>query len=380
MVTHFLATSQRQPCEFSSGLNKDLFAMALRRSGGSTALDPSSDICPVCKSNRYLNPSLTFVINSECYHTMCTSCVDRLFSSGPAPCPVAGCHKTLRKRGFHSAFFADLGVEREVDVRRRVAAVFNRQQEDFVGLLEWNDYLEKVESLVFDIVNGTDKERRAAEETLKEYAQANKREIEESALAERELVEEGKRREEAEIDAARRRRIAAARQVQEEKDVVRKTRRELLDRLAGTDGDATQITRLAELKIRNSNERQSGDATEVGASGNAGFPIRGLKQKVHIVEKPYDAFGGLNLAPARYVLGDSYSNEWLDAAKNDTRHMVGGYSIKEYYARTLFEAFSGLGVFIEDEVTARDGAASGIATIAAAAAAGGSARNSDDVF
>jgi CDK-activating kinase assembly factor MAT1 len=83
--------------------------------------DSSSDICPVCKSSRYLNPNMQFKVNPECYHKMCESCVDRIFSHGPAPCPIAGCARTLRKAKFRTQTFEDLKVEREVDIRRRVA-------------------------------------------------------------------------------------------------------------------------------------------------------------------------------------------------------------------------------------------------------------------
>lgn len=81
------------------------------------------DICPVCKSSRYLNPNMRFLINPECYHQMCESCVDRIYSHGPAPCRIVGCGKTLRKNRFRKKTFEDIQVEREVDIRRRVAAV-----------------------------------------------------------------------------------------------------------------------------------------------------------------------------------------------------------------------------------------------------------------
>jgi CDK-activating kinase assembly factor MAT1 len=81
-------------------------------------------VCPVCKSSRYLNPDMRFLINPECYHKMCESCVDRIFSSGPAPCPVAGCHKTLRKNRFRKQTFEDINVEREVDIRKRVIHMY----------------------------------------------------------------------------------------------------------------------------------------------------------------------------------------------------------------------------------------------------------------
>lgn len=83
----------------------------------------TSGICPVCKSSRYLNPNMRFLVNPECYHKMCESCVDRIFSHGPAQCPVAGCKRTLRKHRFRKQTFEDIQVEREVDIRRRVAEV-----------------------------------------------------------------------------------------------------------------------------------------------------------------------------------------------------------------------------------------------------------------
>ena len=67
---------------------------------------------------------MRFLINPECYHKMCESCVDRIFSSGPANCPVAGCHKTLRKNRFRKQTFEDINVEREVDIRRRVMQMY----------------------------------------------------------------------------------------------------------------------------------------------------------------------------------------------------------------------------------------------------------------
>ena len=69
-----------------------------------------------------MNPNMKFLIN-ECYHKMCESCVDRLFNLGPAKCPVPNCPKVLRKAKFRKQTFEDIGVEREVDIRRRVAKV-----------------------------------------------------------------------------------------------------------------------------------------------------------------------------------------------------------------------------------------------------------------
>ena|ERR1700761_9484408 len=102
------------------------------------------DQCPVCKSDRYLNPKLRLLVSS-CYHKMCESCIDRLFTLGPAPCPI--CNKTLRKLAFTPQTFEDLAVEKELAVRRRIAREFSKKRGDFNDLREYNDYLEEVENI-----------------------------------------------------------------------------------------------------------------------------------------------------------------------------------------------------------------------------------------
>lgn len=117
----------------TSGELHGAFAALQLQAGGSSrvtganasssgTLDPREK-CPICHTGRYLRPDMTFMINPECYHKMCDSCVDRLFSHGPAPCPVKGCRKTLRKNKFRKPIFEDLSLEKEVDIRRMVAQV-----------------------------------------------------------------------------------------------------------------------------------------------------------------------------------------------------------------------------------------------------------------
>ncbi|EHL01076.1 putative RNA polymerase II transcription factor B subunit 3 [Glarea lozoyensis 74030] len=300
----------------------------------STALtdDPLNDICPVCKSNRYLNPTLQFLINPECYHKMCSTCVDRIFTSGPASCPVVGCGKTLRKKGFHKAFFADLKIERECDIRKRVGAVFNRREDEFESLSSWNDYLEMVEGLIFDLVEGTMKEKAKAEETLRAHRAANAKEIEDNKRAGLEAKDVELQREREEKEAVRQRRLAILREQEEDKLDVEKERREMLERLARGDGDANAITKHAQKVI-------------------------------------------LKKSSARRNLAES---NFADTAN-------GRYSMNEYYSRTMFEAFSGLGIFIGDQVVEKSlpAAPATIGTVGAAEAAGGRLRqemNTDDVF
>lgn len=86
-------------------------------SGRITAYTSPDDQCPQCKTDRFLNPRLKLLV-SPCYHKLCTSCIDRIWALGPAPCPECG--NVCRKSQFGQQTFQDLGVEREVDVRKRM--------------------------------------------------------------------------------------------------------------------------------------------------------------------------------------------------------------------------------------------------------------------
>ena len=88
------------------------------------------------------------------------------------------------------------------------------------------------------------------------------------------------------------------------------------------------------------------------------------------VDEPYDPYGGVVFQRGYYVLQDVYEHPWLDKARTDPQITAGGYDVNEYCARAMFEAFAGLGCFIEDEIAARDVAMdSKAATTAAAVAA-----------
>ncbi|KAL2112544.1 hypothetical protein VUR80DRAFT_7282 [Thermomyces stellatus] len=313
--------------------------------------NPAEDICPVCKTSRYLNRDLEFLINPDCYHPMCVNCANRIFREGPNQCPYAGCYKTLRRRGFRTPWFNDLSVEREVDIRRRVAAVFNKAEEDFETLADYNNYLEKVEDLTESLVNGGEEQRKAAERELMEWEAAHKAEIEANKKRRGELDEMARKRMQAEEAAARQRRLQALKEDEEERARESKLREEMITGLAtGESGNAADTVNKIMLKRRGQAKAQAatGGFADVPAPS---LSIRGLKEKKVEEDPSYDPFGGLDLTPKRYEapLEKDYHNEWLDAARTKNEFRVGGYAVQEYISRVMYEAFSGLGVFIEDE-------------------------------
>lgn len=353
-------------------------AVSLRHAnGGGGTLGPTDDdeACPVCKTTRYFNKDMEFRINTECYHRMCKTCVERIFKDGPNQCPYAGCHKTLRLRGFKEAYFGDLAVEREVDIRRRVAAVFNKVEDDFDSLDSYNDYLYMVECLTDDLCNGTDAARARAEAQLADWEAKHKAEIERNRKLAKESDEARQKRVAAEQETARQRRLQDLREEADEKASAARFREEMLDSLQSADvGHATEAVNKIILKKRGQQNGPRGAALDAAS----GLSIRGLRDKKAAAaedsNKPYDPYGGLDLAPQRVDLAPDqlvqYSSEWLDAIRTKQDYTVGGYSPDEYLTRALFEAFSGLGVFVDEE---KD-------RLSKTATAGGGAMELDDPF
>ncbi|KAG9141557.1 hypothetical protein Leryth_025355 [Lithospermum erythrorhizon] len=45
---------------------------------------------------------------------------------------------------------------KEMSIRRRISSIFNKREEDFPSLKEYNDYLEEVEDMIVNLVEGID--------------------------------------------------------------------------------------------------------------------------------------------------------------------------------------------------------------------------------
>jgi CDK-activating kinase assembly factor MAT1 len=320
-----------------------------------------SESCPVCKSSKYLNSEFEFKVNPECYHKMCLSCVDRIFAHGPAQCPIPGCNRTLRKHRFRTQTFEDIRVEREVDIRKRVAQVFNKRQEDFEDLRAYNDYLNDVEDITFNLVEGIDVEdsndRLEAYRTKHADEIANNQHI---AQDENTSYEAHKKQDERQ---ARMRRKAALREKEDDRKAAAESKRDMLNRLATGNEDAATIAKegqQVQLKKRMDRhaaaerQRRLQAASENKANGSSNIVIKGLKsRKAPEPEAPIDPFGGLRIdGQSYYKVQDDYSWSVIQNPRSDKVVCAGGYDIMEQFGRrALCEAFAGLGVFVADETT-----------------------------
>lgn len=100
----------------------------------------------------------------------------------PAPRPPVGDAAPAHARTTHGMD----GLTKSLRARARVLAIFNKRQGDFETLKAYNDYLERVEELIFNLSEGVDVS--ATERVLAEYKRENATEI---AYMNARLKEEG---------------------------------------------------------------------------------------------------------------------------------------------------------------------------------------------
>ncbi|KAH6759369.1 cyclin-dependent activating kinase assembly factor-related / CDK-activating kinase assembly factor-like protein [Perilla frutescens var. frutescens] len=64
---------------------------------------------------------------------------------------------------------------KEMNIRKRIANIYNKREEDFPSLREYNDYLEEVEDMIINLVEGIDVP--AIEARIAEYQRENAEQI-----------------------------------------------------------------------------------------------------------------------------------------------------------------------------------------------------------
>lgn len=259
----------------------------------------------------------------------------------------------------------------------------NRREEEFDTKRAYDDFLEQREEIIANLVSRTDVAKTEAQ--LQKYATENMQSIRANQALEEQEASSFQARMTQEQEEARLRRQAARQEYENERREMQAGREDFLTRLAsGSTSDAAAIVReghkvlLKKSSARRSEEdriRQKQAALRGSENKRTGTPlttadtagttedtglVKGLRRvKTPEPEKPYDPFMGLVPEKRDYVtLQQSYPSTYLDRLRSNKAVSAGGYDLREYYSRTLMEAFAGLGCFIEDEISQRDAVSS----------------------
>ncbi|GAB1297523.1 CDK-activating kinase assembly factor MAT1 [Apodemus speciosus] len=166
-----------------------------------------------------------------CGHTLCESCVDLLFVRGAGNCPECG--TPLRKSNFRVQLFEDPTVDKEVEIRKKVLKIYNKREEDFPSLREYNDFLEEVEEIVFNLTNNVDLEN--TKKKMEIYQKENKDVIQKNKLKLTREQEELEEALEVERQESEQRRLFIQKEEELQQILKRKNKQAFLDELESSD-------------------------------------------------------------------------------------------------------------------------------------------------
>ncbi|KAG5634972.1 hypothetical protein H0H81_000172 [Sphagnurus paluster] len=308
-------------------------------SGRTSEYFSMDDQCPVCKSDRYLNPKLRLLVSS-CYHKMCESCIDRLFTLGPAPCPI--CNKVLRKLAFTPQTFEDLGVEKEVAIRRRIAKEFNKRREDFTDLRAYNDYLEEVEDITFNLIYEVDIPQTEAR--INAYRAQNAALIELNIQREEAYAQALKEQEEGDRREREMRAMELRREEEEEREEREKGRRDIIDKLETSDKDAAKVIAKSRANALKRSTARSTSTTVL--QSNAKLLRSRAAQSTAIPDAPHIPLQDDWYAyEDKYIIGNSGYHDFMSEAVRRDREGImraGGYRVEEAWERALRSAVGAL--------------------------------------
>ncbi|XP_071834611.1 CDK-activating kinase assembly factor MAT1-like [Apostichopus japonicus] len=290
--------------------------------------------CPRCKTTKYRNPSLKLLVN-VCGHSLCENCVELLFGRGSGACPQ--CNTALRRTQFRLQLFENPTVEREVDIRRRIMKDFNKQEEDFETLDDFNDYLEMVESIIFNLSNGIDVE--ATKKKVESYKRDNKDLIQRNKLRQSKdiLFINSILREERNEDEERRTELLFLEKKIENEKI--RNKESLLDELMASDAPADEV-----IASHQSNDvRITIGKVKVGSSfGETFLPAPQVQELTYeYICREINTFG-----PGAPMLEDLDSKGFTQHVRpSSPQSMAGGFTHVMACHRALQEALSGLFFF-----------------------------------
>ncbi|XP_010582465.1 PREDICTED: CDK-activating kinase assembly factor MAT1 isoform X2 [Haliaeetus leucocephalus] len=178
------------------------------------------------------------------YYFRCESCVELLFVRGAGNCQE--CDTPLRKSNFRVQLFEDPAVDKEVEIRKKVLKIYNKREDDFPSLSEYNDFLEEIEEIVFNLTNNVDLENTKRKMEL--YQKDNKEVIQKNKIKLTREQEELEEALEVERQENEQRRLLIQKEEQLQQMIKRKNKQALLDDLESSSLPASLL--LAQHKDR----------------------------------------------------------------------------------------------------------------------------------
>lgn len=240
-------------------------------------------------------------------------------------------------------------VEKEVDIRKRVLRDFNKKEEDFSTLQEYNDYLEEVETIIYNLTNNIDVV--ATNKRIEQYKKENKDLIlkNKSKIGREEMELEELLEEEKIQDQIRKRELVKLEEEEKKKKI--RDKEALIDELMFSNADAKNILETFTSNVQATKEevklvpavRATHFSTGIkfGRQRQQDFlPVPKIEEgPLYVYEAPRQPTDG----PVPPTWSDLEAKGYLNHVDCETdEHRAGGYRANISCLRALQEALAGL--------------------------------------
>lgn len=161
--------------------------------------------------------------------------------------------------------FEDSMVEKEVNIRKRILRDFNKREEDFFTLREYNDYLEEIETIIYNLANNidiieTNKKIEQYKKDNKEQIAKSKSKLGRSEYEIEEMIELEKQKEDEKRKEIAREEVETKRKKIREKEA-------LIDELTFSDANAKNIIESFTSAIQKKKEAKAAVKTTQFSTG-----------------------------------------------------------------------------------------------------------------
>ncbi|KAI9272582.1 CDK-activating kinase assembly factor MAT1-domain-containing protein [Sporodiniella umbellata] len=242
-----------------------------------------------------------------------------------------------------SQIFEDLAVEKEVRIRKRVAKVFNKRSEDFPSSRAYNDFLEMVEDMTFNLMNEVDVAETEAR--IAAYEMENKDSI--AANQAKNMTEQRFRTYQSELEQQEKehKREEYMNQLEEERKTKEQEKADLIAELASTNKSAAAIlqARQGALKRPSSNNKSNGDMnSRLSMPSWITTAIDNDAEMRDLEAKNFDPFSLQYEYTTGFTVQTNYVDPSVDYINTSKQTRAGGYQAKFAHQRALTSAFTGL--------------------------------------
>ena len=265
---------------------------------------------------------------------------------GSGACPE--CRIPLRRNNFRVQLFEDSCVEKEVDIRKRVLRDFNKKEEDFATLREFNDYLEEVEVVIYNLTNdidiiNTNKRIEQHKKENREQIIKNKNKLGREEYELEELLELEKQQEEMRRSEIKHEEVEAKKKKIREKEA-------LIDELMFSSGNADSIVQTFAQNAKEAKEEKIKAPPKV-TQFSTGIQFSTYQQQTSFLPIPTDEgplyiYKPFNMAtdgPKPPNESDIIGKLYITHVRPETeQERAGGFKSKIACARALQDALSGL--------------------------------------